>query len=83
MTWNTTTVEKMHHNNEKSNNYLVRLHNYLKVKEECNGSLTTRVFQEHGMKIIYQLHATGFVTLSEYDKKEAETAGEEMLCAII
>ena len=35
------------------------------------------------MKIINPIHSTGFDTLSEYDKKEAETAGEEMLCAVL
>ena len=67
--------KKIHHTNENRNNYLVRLHNSQRVKEACNVSLITRGFQEHGMKILYPLHVTGFDKLSDYDKKEAETAG--------
>ena len=73
----------MHHTNENRNKYLVRLHNYQKVNEACNGSLIKRVFQEYGMKILYPLNVTGFDKLSDYEKKEAETAGKEMLCTIL
>ena len=35
------------------------------------------------MKILYQLHVTGFDALKENDEKEAYISGEEMLCAIL
>ena len=35
------------------------------------------------MKIIYPIHSTGFYTLLDYDKKEVETAGKEILCAVL
>ena len=35
------------------------------------------------MNIRFPLHNTGFDSLQEYKKKEAEKAGEEMLCAIL
>ena len=35
------------------------------------------------MKIIFPLHNSLFDSLQEDDKKEAEKAGEEMLCAIL
>ena len=35
------------------------------------------------MKIRFPLHNTGFDSLQEDEKKEAEKAGEEMLCAIL
>ena len=35
------------------------------------------------MKIIFPLHNTGFDSLQEDDKNEAENAGEEILCAIL
>ena len=35
------------------------------------------------MKILYLLHVTGFDALPEGEKKEAETSGEYMLCAIL
>ena len=35
------------------------------------------------MKIIYPLHVTSFDTLSDDEKNEAETAGEDMMCSII
>ena len=35
------------------------------------------------MKIIFELNGTGFYSLQENYKKEAETVGEEMLCAIL
>ena len=74
---------KIHHTNDKRKNCLLRLHNSQKVTEACNGSLITRGFQEHGMKIINPIHSTGFYTLSDYDKKEVETAGKEILCAVL
>ena len=35
------------------------------------------------MKIIYPLHDTSFDALQDDGKKEAEIAGEEMLCTIL
>ena len=35
------------------------------------------------MKILLPLHTNVFYSLQENDKKEAETAGEEILCEII
>ena len=35
------------------------------------------------MKIWFPLHNTGFDSLQEDEKKEAEKAGEEMLCTIL
>ena len=35
------------------------------------------------MKIIFPLHNNGFYSLQEYEKKETEKAGEEMLCVIL
>ena len=62
---------------------MVRFRNTQKVNEACNGSLSTRGLQNHGMKIIFPLHNTGFDSLQEDKKKEAEKSGEEMLYAIL
>ena len=35
------------------------------------------------MKIRFPLHSTGFDSLQEEEKNEAEKAGEEMLCEIL
>ena len=35
------------------------------------------------MNIIFPLYNTGFDYLQEIDNKDAETSGEEMLCAIL
>ena len=35
------------------------------------------------MNILYPLHITGFDTLLDDEKKEAEKSGEDMLCTII
>ena len=35
------------------------------------------------MKILYPLHVKGFYTLTDSDKKEAETEGEEIICKIL
>ena len=35
------------------------------------------------MNIIYPLHATGFYTMKENYKKEEDTSGEEVPCAIL
>ena len=61
---------------------MVRLHNAQKVNEACDGILITKGVQDHGMKIRLPLHNTGFDSLQEEEKKEAEKAGEEMLCKI-
>ena len=44
-------------------NCLVRLNNYHKVNEACNGILITRGYQYHGMQILFPLHNTGFESL--------------------
>ena len=64
-------------------NYLVRFRNTQTVNESCNGIQITRGVQEHGMKILFPLHTTGFYALHNSDKKEAETSVEELLCAIL
>ena len=66
----------MQHAVENTNDYLVRLRKAQKVNEACNGSLTTRGVQEHGMKNLFPLHTTVFDSLQDNEKKEAETAGE-------
>ena len=73
----------MQHANEDTNDYLLRFHHYQKVNEVCNGILITREFHEHGIKIPYLLHSTGFYTLLEDEKKEAKKPREEMLSEII
>ena len=73
----------MQYANENTTDYLVRLPNAHKVNEACNGSLIPKVIQEHGMKILSPLHTTGFDSLQEDEKQEAEKVGEEMLCAIL
>ena len=73
----------MQYASKKTTDYLVRSHNAQKVNEACDGSLITKGVQEHGMKICFLLHNTGFDFLQEDKKKEAEKVGEEMLCAII
>ena len=65
------------------NDNLFRFRNSHKVNEACNGSLLSRLIQEHGMKIIYPLHVTGFDTLLDDDKKESETLERDMFCAIL
>ena len=60
---------------ENTTDYLVRFRNAQKVNEACNGSLITKGVQEHGMKIIFPLHNTGFDSLQEDEKKEVEKAG--------
>ena len=73
----------MQYVNENTIDYLVRFHNVQKVNEACDGSLITKEVQKHGMKIIFPLHNTGFDSLQEYEHKEAEKAGEEMLWDIL
>ena len=73
----------MQYANENTTDYLVRFRNSQKVNEDFDRSLITKGVQEHGMKIRFPLHNTGFDSLQEDEKKEAENAGEEMLCAIL
>ena len=73
----------MQYSNDNTTYYLVRFRNAHKVNEACNRSLITKGVQEHGMKIFFPLHYTGFGSLKEDDKKEAEELGEEMLCTIL
>ena len=68
---------------KSTTDYLVRFRNAQKVNEACDGSLITKGVQEHGMKIRFPLHNTGFYSLQVDEKKESEKAGEEMLCAIL
>ena len=72
----------MQYANENTTDYLVRFRNAHKVNEVCDGIRITKGVQEHGMKILFPLKNTGFYSLQEYDKKEAEKEGEEILCAI-
>ena len=73
----------MHYANKKTTDYLAGFRNSQKVIEGCNGSLITRGVQEHGMKILFPFHNTGFDYLQEGENKEAEKSGEEILCAIL
>ena len=69
--------------NENTIEYLVRFRNAQNYTEACNRSLITRGVQDPRMKIIFPLKNTGFDFIQENEKKEAETAGEEILCAIL
>ena len=62
--------------NENTTNYLVRFLDAQKFNEACNGSLITKGLQEHGMKVLFPLHNTGFHYLQEDKKKETEKAGD-------
>ena len=73
----------MQYSRKNTTDYLVRFRNAQKVNEACDGSLITKGIQEHGVKIRSPLHNTGFDSLQEGDNKEAEKAGDEMLCAIL
>ena len=68
---------------ETTTDYMFRLRKAQKVNEACNGILTTQVVQENGMKIFLPIRTTGFETIQDYEKKEVEKPGEEMLCAIL
>ena len=63
--------------------YFFKSHNSQKVNEAYNGSLITRGVHDHGMNILFLLHTSGFDLLQENEKKEAEIAREEILCAIL
>ena len=69
--------------NDNTTEYLFRFGNDKKVNEFCNGILITKGVQKNGMKILFPFHNNGFDSLQEYEKKEAEKTGEEMLCAIL
>ena len=56
---------------ENTTDYLFRFRNAQKVNEACDGSLITKGVQEHGMKVHFPLHNTGFDSLQEDEKKEA------------
>ena len=73
----------LQYDSENTTDYLVRFRNDQKVNEACDGSLINKGVQEHGMKIRSPFHNTGFDSLQEDKKKEAEKSGEEMLCAIL
>ena len=73
----------MQYANKNTTEYLDRLRNAQKVNEACNGRLITNGIHEHGMKILFPLHNNGFDFTKEDNKKDAEKAGEEMLCAIL
>ena len=62
--------------NDDTTDYLVRFCNLHKVNKAFNGSLISRGFQEHGIKIIYQLHVTGFDSILDDYNKESDKAGE-------
>ena len=65
----------MQYATKNTTDYLVRFRNAQKVNEACDGSLITKVVQEHGMKILFPLHNTVFDSLQKDEKKEAEKAG--------
>ena len=73
----------MQYASEITTDYLVRFRNSQRSNEACNVILITKGIQEHGMKILFPLHNTGFYSLQEDYKKEAENSGEEMLCTIL
>ena len=64
------------YSNKSTTDYLVRFRNEHKVNGACTGSLITKGVQEHKMKIIFPLQSTGFDSLQEDEKKEAETSEE-------
>ena len=69
--------------NKNTINYLVRFHNVQRASEACNGILITRGVQEHGMKIMYPFNFTRFDVMLDNAKKEADTAGKEMIYVIL
>ena len=73
----------MQYANDNITDYLVRFRNAHKVNEACNEIVITRGVQEHRTKILLPFHTNEFDLLQENENKETETAGEEMLYAII
>ena len=69
--------------NKNTTEYLARFHNAQKVNEACDGNLITKGVQEHGMKIRFPLYNAWYDSLQEDEKKEAENAWEEILCAVL
>ena len=61
----------MQYANKNTTDYLVRFRNVEKVNGACDRSLITKGAQEHGKKIRFPLHNTGFDSLLEDEKKEA------------
>ena len=51
---------------KNTTDYLVRFRNAQNFNEACDGSLIAKGVQEHGMKIRFPLHNTGFDSLQEY-----------------
>ena len=50
----------MQYANKNTTAYLVRFRNAQRFNEACDGSLITKGLQEHGVKICFPLHNTGF-----------------------
>ena len=73
----------MQYASKNTTDYLVRFRIAQKFNEACDRSLTTKGVQEHGTKIRFPWHNTGFDSLQEDENKGAEKAREEMLCAIL
>ena len=61
----------MQYASKNTTDYLVRFRNSQNVNEACDGSLITNGVKEHGMKIRFPMHNTGFDSLQEDEKKEA------------
>ena len=59
----------MQYASKNTTDYLVRFRNAQKVNEACDGRLITKGVQEHGMKIRFPLHNTGFGSLQEDENK--------------
>ena len=66
----------MQYANENNTEYLVSFRNAQKFNKACNGILITKGVQEHGMKILFPLHNTGFDSLQEEENKESEKSVE-------
>ena len=69
----------MQYASKNTTNRLVISRNVQKANEACNGIPITRGVQEHGMQNLFSLHTTGFDSLLDDEKKEADKAGEEMI----
>ena len=46
--------------NDNTTDYLVRLRKSENFNEACNGSLTKKGVQDHGIKVIFPLHTSIF-----------------------
>ena len=69
--------------NKNTTDSLVRFCNTQMVNEACDRIQITTSVQEHGMKILFPLHTTGFYSLQDDEKRDMDTAGEEMIYAIL